>query len=69
MMGLNIIIGMMIGDLILTDVLAAKNVGIRVCLVDQLVKRDQWCTFFYRIFDNHLRNKMIKKGQKTRIGG
>ena len=69
MKGLNINKGMMIGDQILTDVLAAKNVGIRVCLVDQLVKRDQWCTFFNRIIDNHLRNKMIKKGQITRIGG
>lgn len=61
--------GIMIGDQILTDVLAAKSVGIRVCLVDQLVKRDQWCTFFNRIIDNKLRNKMIRKGHITRIGG
>lgn len=59
----------LIGDQLLTDVLAAKNAGIKVFLVDQLVKRDQWCTIINRRIDNILRKKMIKKGIIHRIGG
>ena len=59
----------MVGDQLLTDVLAAKNAKVKVCLTDQLGKRDQIWTFFNRKIDNHLRGKMIKKGKITRIGG
>ena len=59
----------LVGDQILTDVLAAKSAKIKVCLTDQLVIRDQWCTYFNRKIDNHLRKKMIRKKQIERIGG
>jgi HAD superfamily phosphatase (TIGR01668 family) len=59
----------LVGDQLLTDVLAGKRAKIRVCLTDPLVTRDQWTTFFNRKIDRKLRQKMVDKKQIVRIGG
>lgn len=51
----------LIGDQILTDVAVARKVGIRVMLVEKLVKSDQFVTKFTRIIDTIIRNKLRKK--------
>ena len=53
---------MLVGDQMVTDVAAAKAVGIRVILTDKIVKEDQWTTRFNRIFGNRIRKYHQKKG-------
>lgn len=53
---------MMVGDQMITDVAAAKRVGVRVILTDKIVKEDQWTTHFNRIFGRMIRKYHKKKG-------
>lgn len=53
---------MFVGDQMITDVAAAKRVGIRVILTDKIVKEDQWTTHFNRIFGRLIRKHHAKKG-------
>lgn len=53
---------MLVGDQMITDVAAAKRVGIRVILTEKIVKEDQWTTRFNRIFGNRIRKYHKKKG-------
>ncbi len=53
---------MLVGDQMITDVAAAKRVGIRVILTDKIVKEDQWTTRFNRIFGRIIRKYHKKKG-------
>ena len=46
---------MLVGDQMMTDVLAAKGAGIKVVLTEKLVKEDQWTTHINRIFDRPIR--------------
>ena len=50
----------MIGDQLLTDVIASKNTHVRVILTEPLVKKDLPVTKVNRFFDKIIR-KMIKK--------
>lgn len=52
---------MMIGDQVVTDVLAANGVKIKVILTDKLVKEDQFTTHFNRLLDRPLRKYLKKK--------
>lgn len=54
---------LLVGDQILTDVLCAKNVGIKVMLTEKLVKEDQWTTRVNRLFDRPIRKYLKKKGR------
>lgn len=51
----------LIGDQLLTDVKAAKNVGIKSILLEKLVKEDQFTTHFNRIFDRMIRKRLKNK--------
>ena len=53
---------MLVGDQMMTDVLAAKGAKIRVVLTEKIVKEDQWTTHINRIFDRPIRNHHRKKG-------
>lgn len=53
---------MLVGDQMITDVAAAKRVGVRVILTDKIVKEDQWTTRFNRIFGRMIRKYHKKKG-------
>ena len=53
---------MLVGDQMITDVAAAKRVGIRVVLTEKIVKEDQWTTRFNRIFGRRIRKYHEKKG-------
>lgn len=53
---------MFVGDQMITDVAAAKRVGIRVILTEKIVKEDQWTTHFNRIFGRMIRKYHKKKG-------
>ena len=46
---------MLVGDQMMTDVLAAKGAGIKVVLTEKIVKEDQWTTHINRIFDRPIR--------------
>ncbi len=50
-----------IGDQIMTDVLMAKKLNMRVILVEPLTKRDEPITFFPRLLDSYFRKKIKKK--------
>jgi HAD superfamily phosphatase (TIGR01668 family) len=52
---------MLVGDQLLTDVLGAKRLGIRVLLTDPLVKEDQWTTRFNRLIDRPIRRYFKKR--------
>lgn len=52
---------MLVGDQMMTDVLAAKGAGIRVVLTEKLVKEDQWTTHINRIFDRPIRKYHRKR--------
>ena len=52
---------MLVGDQMMTDVLAAKGAGIRVVLTEKLVKEDQWTTHINRIFDRPIRRYHRKR--------
>lgn len=53
---------MLVGDQMMTDVAAAKRVGIRVILTEKIVKEDQWTTHINRIFGRRIRKYHMKKG-------
>ena len=53
---------MLVGDQMMTDVLAAHNAKIRVVLTEKIVKEDQWTTHINRIFDRPIRKYHLKKG-------
>ena len=52
---------MLVGDQMMTDVLAAKGAGIRVVLTEKVVKEDQWTTHINRIFDRPIRRYHRKR--------
>lgn len=54
---------MLVGDQMMTDVLAAKGAKIRVVLTEKLVKEDQWTTHINRIFDRPIRRYHRKRGK------
>ena len=53
---------MLVGDQMMTDVLAAHNAHIRVVLTEKIVKEDQWTTHINRIFDRPIRKYHRKRG-------
>lgn len=53
---------MLVGDQLLTDVLAGKGAKIRVLLTEKLVKEDQWTTHINRLFDKPIRKYHKKHG-------
>ena len=52
---------MLVGDQMMTDVLAAKGAKIRVVLTEKIVKEDQWTTHINRIFDRPIRRYHRKR--------
>lgn len=52
---------MLVGDQLMTDVLAAKGAKIRVVLTEKVVKEDQWTTHINRIFDRPIRKYHRKR--------
>ena len=54
---------MLVGDQLMTDVLAAKGAHIRVILTEKIVKEDQWTTHINRLFDRPIRHHLKKKGK------
>lgn len=54
---------MLVGDQLMTDVLAAKGVHIRVLLTEKVVKEDQWTTHINRLLDRPIRKHLKKKGK------
>ena len=53
---------MLVGDQMMTDVLAAHGAKIRVVLTEKVVKEDQWTTHINRIFDRPIRRYHKRKG-------
>ena len=53
---------MLVGDQLMTDVLAAKGAHIRVILTEKIVKEDQFTTHFNRLLDRPIRKHLRKKG-------
>ena len=53
---------MLVGDQMMTDVLAAKNAHIRVVLTEKIVKEDQFTTHINRLFDRPIRKYHRKRG-------
>ncbi|WP_290033771.1 YqeG family HAD IIIA-type phosphatase [Ligilactobacillus cholophilus] len=51
----------LVGDQLMTDVLAANRSGIKSILVKPIVESDAWNTKFNRFLENIIKNKMIKK--------
>ena len=54
---------MLVGDQMMTDVIAARGAKIRVVLTEKVVKEDQWTTHFNRLFDRPMRKHLAKKGE------
>ena len=54
---------MLVGDQLMTDVLAAKGAHIRVLLTEKVVKEDQWTTHINRLLDRPIRKHLKKKGK------
>ena len=52
---------MLVGDQMMTDVLAARGAKIRVVLTEKIVKEDQWTTHINRIFDRPIRKYHRKR--------
>ncbi len=53
---------MLVGDQMMTDVLAAYKAKIRVVLTEKVVKEDQWTTRINRLFDRPIRRYHRKRG-------
>ena len=53
---------MLVGDQLMTDVLAARGAHIRVLLTEKVVKEDQFTTHFNRLLDRPIRKHLRKKG-------
>ena len=54
---------MLVGDQMMTDVLAAKGALLRIVLTEKIVKEDQWTTHINRLFDRPIRKHLRKKGK------
>ena len=54
---------MLVGDQLMTDVLAARGAHIRVLLTEKIVKEDQWTTHINRLADRPIRKHLNKKGK------
>ena len=54
---------MLVGDQLMTDVLAARGAHIRVVLTEKIVKEDQFTTHFNRLLDRPIRKHLKKKGK------
>ena len=54
---------MLVGDQLITDVLAARGAHIRVLLTEKVVKEDQWTTHINRLLDRPIRKHLNKKGK------
>ena len=54
---------MLVGDQLMTDVLAARGAHIRVLLTEKVVKEDQFTTHFNRLLDKPIRKHLKKKGK------
>ena len=54
---------MLVGDQMMTDVLAAKGAGLRIVLTEKIVKEDQFTTHFNRLLDRPIRKHLKKKGK------
>ena len=52
---------MLVGDQMMTDVLAGKGAHIKVVLTEKIVKEDQWTTHINRIFDRPIRKYHRKR--------
>lgn len=52
---------MLVGDQMMTDVLAGKGANIKVVLTEKIVKEDQWTTHINRIFDRPIRKYHRKR--------
>ena len=53
---------MLVGDQMMTDVLAARKAKIRVVLTEKVVKEDQWTTHINRLMDRPIRRYHRKRG-------
>ena len=53
---------MLVGDQMITDVLAGKHAKMRVVLTEKLVKEDQFTTHFNRLLDRPIRRYHRKRG-------
>lgn len=51
---------MLVGDQMMTDVLAANGAKIKVVLTEKIVKEDQWTTHINRIFDRPIRKYHLR---------
>ena len=54
---------MLVGDQMMTDVLAARGAHLRVVLTEKIVKEDQFTTRFNRLLDRPIRKHLRKKGK------
>ena len=54
---------MLVGDQLMTDVLAGRGAHIRVMLTEKVVKEDQFTTHFNRLLDRPVRKHLKKKGK------
>ena len=54
---------MLVGDQLMTDVIAARGAKIRVVLTEKVVKEDQWTTHINRIFDRPIRRHLRKRNK------
>ena len=52
---------MLVGDQLMTDVLAARGAKIRVVLTEKVVKEDQWTTHINRLMDRPIRRYHRKR--------
>ena len=54
---------MLVGDQLVTDVLAGRGAHIRVVLTEKIVKEDQWTTHINRLIDRPIRRHLRKTGK------
>ena len=54
---------MLVGDQMMTDVLAARGAHLRMVLTEKIVKEDQFTTHFNRLLDRPIRKHLRKKGK------
>ena len=54
---------MLVGDQMMTDVLASRGAKLRVVLTEKIVKEDQFTTHFNRLLDRPIRKHLRKKGK------
>lgn len=54
---------MLVGDQMMTDVLASRGAHIRMVLTEKIVKEDQFTTHINRLFDRPIRHHLRRKGK------